>query len=643
MSDSCSASVPAAPRTPWSWRLAIVASILAIGGTAFLLRDIVGPRGQALAGVFCFFGVVAACSANLRAVNWRTIVWGVVLQVALALLVLKVPQVNEGFNAVKVVVLRFIDFSNAGAEFVFGNLARPGDLALNPGKEFLFIFAFKALPPVLFISAFFTLLYHYGILQRLVRLMAAAMVHLMRTSGAETLSVSANVFMGMTESPLIVKPYVPRMTQSELFALMASGMAHISGGMMVVYINYGADPVAVLTTCIMACRAASTWRALHARGRRAGDRRHRAHLAGKTPYVNGIDALTGGAGDGMRLAINIVAMLIVFIAVVAMLDAVIGFFARALAPEDLRLGILARGVPDGYRAGGCGEGRQPARREAGDHEHYAYLVMKGWRATADYMDAARFVHARRFRAHRFCQLCLRRHPARRHRRHRARAPARSGEARTALSLRRLRRHAAQRLHRRRAAAVGRLTPPVCRPVPPGACAWAWPAGAARRRSQEQSAGGESSAWPGRSRSSTSAGSVGRIGAGRSMSASGWVGGVDEEGVAVRDVGTRRRARSRTPSSGRCEGAVPAGETDPRGCETLGFLGRVGRYGVPPGVDVSRGIRETLHDSCPGMESATLGCRASTLALRSRGFVPWEADSCRAVPTTRGNTSGLHGQ
>src|SRR4029434_3028216 len=120
----------------------------------------------------------------------------------------------------------------------------PGDLALSPGKEFLFIFAFKALPPILFVSAFFTVLYHYGILQWCVRLLARVMVYLMRTSGAETLSVSANVFMGQTEAPLIVKPYVPRMTNSELFTLMVSGFAHISGAMMFVYINYGADPTA---------------------------------------------------------------------------------------------------------------------------------------------------------------------------------------------------------------------------------------------------------------------------------------------------------------------------------------------------------------------------------------------------------------
>src|SRR5205814_267006 len=200
-----------------------------------------------------FFGLVAMFSSNLRLVNWRTIGWGVGLQLILAVLVLRVPLVHQMFEAAKLLVVNFISFSDKGAEFVFGNLARPGDLALNPGKEMIFMFAFKALPPILFVSAFFTVLYHYRILQRIVRLMARVMVHLMRTSGAETLSVSANVFMGMTEAPLIVRPYVPRMTNSELFTLMVSGMAHISGGMMVVYINYGANPVAVLTTCVMAC------------------------------------------------------------------------------------------------------------------------------------------------------------------------------------------------------------------------------------------------------------------------------------------------------------------------------------------------------------------------------------------------------
>ncbi|MFT3830944.1 MAG: nucleoside transporter C-terminal domain-containing protein [Opitutaceae bacterium] len=377
----------AAPRMPWSWRFAIVAAVLALGALAYLFREVIGPRGQAAVGVFCFFGVVAAASSNLRAVNWRTIGWGFALQVALALLVLKVPLVNEAFNAAKIVVLRFINFSDAGAEFVFGNLARPGDLALNPGREFLFIFAFKALPPILFLSAFFTVLYHYGVLQRLVQLLARVMVHLMRTSGAETLSVSANVFMGMTEAPLIVKPYVPRLTQSELFALMASGMAHISGGMMVVYINYGADPVAVLTTCIMACPCSLYLAKLFLPESGVPETAGTVRTAReKSPYVNGIDAMTGGAGDGLRLALNVVAMLIVFIAFVAMADAVIGLvapgmslqklFGWAFSPAAFLMGVEAADVTKVGSLLGA---------KLAINEHYAFLLMKGWRATADFM------------------------------------------------------------------------------------------------------------------------------------------------------------------------------------------------------------------------------------------------------------------
>src|SRR5262249_37923038 len=150
-------------------------------------------------------------------------------------------------------------------------------------------------PPILFMSAFFTVLYHFGILQWCVRIMARAMVYLMGTSGAETLSVSANVFMGQTEAPLIVKPYVPRMTNSELFTLMVSGFAHISGGMMVVYINYGADPFAILTTCVMACPGSMYLAKLFLPETMTPETAGNiaAHEE-KSPYSNAIDACAAG-------------------------------------------------------------------------------------------------------------------------------------------------------------------------------------------------------------------------------------------------------------------------------------------------------------------------------------------------------------
>ena len=380
-------TLPPGPTTPLMWRLAIGAAIVTLGLLAFATRDTIGVRGQAFAGVFCFFGLVAMFSSNLRAVNWRTIGWGVTLQIILALLVLKVPFVKAGFEHAKVVVVSFIDFSDRGAEFVFGNLARPGDIALNPGKEFLFMFAFKALPPILFVSAFFTVLYHYGVLQRIVRGMAKVMVHLMGTSGAETLSVSANVFMGQTEAPLIVKPYIPRMTNSELFALMASGFAHISGGMMVVYINYGADPVAVITTCIMACPCSLYLSKLFMPERGVPETAGTVQAPPqKSPHVNGIDAAAAGASDGLKLALNVAAMLIVFIAFVAMFDALLGLVSKDLSltkifgwlfsPAAFLMGIE---YADVSKAGSL------LGSNLAINEHYAYLVMKGWKASTGFM------------------------------------------------------------------------------------------------------------------------------------------------------------------------------------------------------------------------------------------------------------------
>lgn len=385
------------PATPLAWRLGIAAGIVLLGGAAFLARDFISPRGQAVAGVFCFFGLVAMFSANLRAVKWSTIGWGVALQLILALLVLKVPFIKTGFEFAKEIVVSFINFSDQGAEFVFGDLARshPADVALQPGKTDLFFFAFRVLPPILFVSAFFTALYHYGILQRVVRLMARVMVHLMGTSGAETLSVSANVFMGQTEAPLIVKPYVPRMTNSELFALMTSGFAHISGALMVVYISYGADPVAVLITCIMACPCSLYLSKLFLPETGAPETAGTVHSGKeKSPYVNGIDAVASGTSDGLKLALNVAAMLIVFIAFVAMFDAILGKIVPDLtlakllgwvfSPAAFLMGVEPADVPKVGTLLGT---------KLATNEHVAYLLMKGWKATPEFMTERSYVLA----------------------------------------------------------------------------------------------------------------------------------------------------------------------------------------------------------------------------------------------------------
>jgi CNT family concentrative nucleoside transporter len=385
--SSAGSPVSSKEGTPWTWRVGIAFGILLLGGMAFLLQKVIGPRGQAVAGVFCFFGLVAMFSSNLRAVNWRTIGWGFFLQIILAILVLKVTFVHDALEVAKQVVGHFMDFSDAGAEFVFGNLVNSSDIALNPGKEYHFMFAFKVLPPILFVSAFFTMLYHYGVLQRIVKFMALIMVHLMRTSGAETLSVSANVFMGQTEAPLIVKPYVPNMTNSELFVLMTSGMAHISGALMVVYISYGADAAAVLTTCIMACPCSLYLSKLFmpeiSVPETAGTVRSRKE---KSPYVNGIDAITAGTTDGLKLALNVAAMLIVFIAFVAMFDAILGAISKDLSLAKLFGWIFS---PAAFLMGvepkDVGHVGTLLGTKLSMNEHVAFLTMKGWKAQPNFM------------------------------------------------------------------------------------------------------------------------------------------------------------------------------------------------------------------------------------------------------------------
>ena len=337
-----------------------------MSAAGFFLRGPLGPRAQAGAGIVCFIGLAALVSSDLRAVSRKTLFWGVALQFALAWLVINCPPVRAVFEVVGGGIKSLVAASDKGASFVFGPLADPpvsppppsvaaigggavfaAELERNPPRPFYF--AFRALPPIIFVSAFFSVLYYFGVLQMLVRLMARVMMHLMGTSGAETLSVSANVFMGQTEAPLIVKPFVPQMTQSELLALMASGMAHISGGMMAVYISYGADPVAILSTCVMACPASLYLTKLVMPEVGRPETLGTTHADIPKAHVNAIDAAASGVKDGLLLALNVAAMLIGFLAFIALFDAMLGGVKPLLVsaglgaerlewwPDDLRL------------------------------------------------------------------------------------------------------------------------------------------------------------------------------------------------------------------------------------------------------------------------------------------------------------------
>jgi CNT family concentrative nucleoside transporter len=342
-------------RTP---RLALAGVACLLTLLTYLAQDVVGSRGQAAIGVVALLVIVAACSNNIRAIDWRTVAWGIALQWLLALFVLKfeVGGVRPGqalFAWMGRGISRFVEFAAAGATFVFGGLADPKVMSsLFPGG---FVFAFTALPAIIFVSSLFSVLYHFGILQFVVRLTARATMLVMRTSGAETLSVTANVFLGHVESPMIVRPYVPLMTQSELLAMMVGGLATISGGMMVVYVGLGVDPVAILATSVMAAPASLYLSKMLYPETGEPVTRGGAALTVERQHVNAIDAAAAGATEGTALAINVAAMLIAFLAFIAMTDYLLSrvspglslaaIFARVFAPLAVLMGTPRADVP----------------------------------------------------------------------------------------------------------------------------------------------------------------------------------------------------------------------------------------------------------------------------------------------------------
>jgi len=339
-------------------RLFVIIAAVALALLAYLLRDVVSPSVRGAIGIVCFITTITAFSTNIRAINWRTVGTGMALQFGLALFILKF-QIGgwrpgyAAFDWMAGVVRQFLEFTNAGSQFVFGDLANQEVMSnVVPNG---FVFAFVGLPTIIFVSAFFTVLYYFGVLQFIVSLMARVMMRLMGTSGAETLSAAANVFMGQTEAPLIVKPYVPGMTQSELHTMMVGGLATIAGSVMAVYISLGADPVAILTTSVMAAPCGLYLSKIMMPETEEPETRGRVTHSVERPHVNVVDALAAGASDGTVLAINVAAMLIAFLAMLAMVDFILGavhpdlslaaVFARVFAPAAILMGVPMPDVP----------------------------------------------------------------------------------------------------------------------------------------------------------------------------------------------------------------------------------------------------------------------------------------------------------
>jgi CNT family concentrative nucleoside transporter len=284
-----------------------------------------------LLGLFAMIGLAWACSLNRKRFPWRTVWTGLALQWVLALAVLKTEAGSRGFEFANAAVTRLLGFADEGAKMVFGPLANSALLTDKWGPENAFIFVVTVTATIILVSALSSVLYHYGILQRVVRGMAWVMQRAMRTSGSESLAAAANIFMGQTEAPLVVKPYLSRMTRSELLALMVPGMASIAGGVLAAYVAFGQRAGRMdmaghlITASFMSAPAALLIAKVMLPETEVSDTAAGASAKIDRESANGIDALCRGASEGMMLSINVMAMLIAFVAVVAMINFLLAY------------------------------------------------------------------------------------------------------------------------------------------------------------------------------------------------------------------------------------------------------------------------------------------------------------------------------
>jgi concentrative nucleoside transporter, CNT family len=286
---------------------------------------------QPIFGAAVILSIAYACSTNRKAINWTTVAWGVGLQVVFALIVLKTSIGQQVFSTLGDGINKLLGFARVGAGFVFGPLgdssvwARVMNAALGPdGAQYAVIFAFQVLPTIIFIAALFAILYYFGVMQVIVRIFALAMHRVMRASGAESLNVAASIFMGQTEAPLTIRPYLPEMTQSELMTVMTSGMAHISGGIMAAYILFGIEAKHLLTAVIMTAPGTLMMAKMFVPETEVPKTMGKVTLKVEQTDVNVIDAAGRGTGEGLHLALNVGAMLISFLALVALVNFLLG-------------------------------------------------------------------------------------------------------------------------------------------------------------------------------------------------------------------------------------------------------------------------------------------------------------------------------
>jgi len=302
-----SASAPAAP---------------AVADTAAAPRQAapvpLAVRLSGLLGMALILAIGWALSRDRKAIRWSTVAWGLGLQLAFAVFVLQVPFGQRLFAWLGAVVTRILGFSYAGSSFVFGEIGRQN-------SSIGVVFAFQILPAIIFVSALFAILYYLGVMQVVVRAMAVAMHKLLHASGAESLNVAASIFMGQTEAPLTIRPFLNKMTRSELMTVMTAGMAHVSGSIMAAYIAFGIEARHLLTAVIMTAPGTILMAKLLEPETEQPETMGHVKLDIPKTDVNVVDAASRGTGEGLHLMLNVIAMLISFIAIVALVNGLFGW------------------------------------------------------------------------------------------------------------------------------------------------------------------------------------------------------------------------------------------------------------------------------------------------------------------------------
>lgn len=291
-------------------------------------------RFSGLLGIISVLGACYLFSSNRKAISPRTVLWGLGLQVIFALTVLRYSFGQRIFEMAGSVVNTLLSYSVAGSEFVFGPIGKPG-------SPLGFFFAFMVLPTIIFVSAFFALLYYLGIMQVIINFFARIMTATMGVSGVESLNVAASVFMGQTEAPLTIRPFLPNVTRSELMTIMTSGMAHVSGAIMAAYILYGIEAKHLLAAVIMTAPGTILIAKMlvpetETPQTKTTGKKVEISDAGMPKDENVLAAIARGTIDGGQLAFNVAIMLISFLALMALMNGILGGVHNFFARHDIR-------------------------------------------------------------------------------------------------------------------------------------------------------------------------------------------------------------------------------------------------------------------------------------------------------------------